>query len=254
MNMVITHAVSPSIQNCVLTFMSRDMIDYQNACKQHSAYCTLLQGLGCKIRKLSDNLSHPDSVFIEDPAIILDELAILANMSAPSRREEPRGIAEELMKYRPLFRIEVPGTLEGGDVARLGRTLVIGRSSRTNDKGIEQLRDIVVPFGYQVLPVNVRKCLHLKTGCSPLTDDTLLFNPAWIDPSELSDFDLIAVDPGEPWAGNAINVNGTVCMHAGFKKTAKILQKRGFNLVFSDISEFQKAEGGLTCLSLRFDM
>lgn len=251
MNAVITHAVSPSIQDCALTFMNRAAIDYHKACEQHEAYCTMLERLGCAVIHLSDNLSYPDSVFIEDPAIVLDELAILTNMGSGSRRHEPRAIAEQLMKYRTLARIETPGTLEGGDVARLGRTLVVGRSNRTNDEGIDQLQSIVAPFGYRVLRVNVDKCLHLKTGCTPLTTDTFLYNPAWIDRTELSEFDVIEVDPAEPWAANIIAVNGSVCMHSGFEKTAVTLEKAGFELAFTDISEFQKAEGGLSCLSIR---
>src|SRR5262245_30329144 len=164
----ITHVPSPNIQRCELTYLARTTLDYDRAIRQHTEYCEMLRQCGVAVITLDVNRDLPDCVFVEDTAIVLDEVAVLASMGTESRRPEPAGIEPELRKYRELHRIELPATIEGGDVVRVGRTLLVGLSSRTNAAGVKALEDIVRGHGYRVVPVPVRQCLHLKTACCAL--------------------------------------------------------------------------------------
>ena len=196
------------------------------------------------------NRELPDCAFIEDNAIVLDELAILASMGTASRRGEPHGIELELSRYREVHRIEASAMLEGGDVLRINRTLLVGLSSRTNQAGIAALDRVVRRFGYQVRPVPVLGCLHLKTACAALPDGRLLANPSWLDRESLAGFELIHVPQEEPWAANVLLASGRVFMAASHARTAEIVRLLGFEVRLLDISEFASAEGGVTCLSI----
>ena len=212
----------------------------------------MLRRCGADVRTLVVNRGMPDSVFIEDTAVILDEVAVLASMGAPSRRAEPAGIEPELRKYREVERIEPPATVEGGDVLRVGRTLLAGLSSRTNAAGMGALRAIVRRFGYEVRPVPVRRCLHLKSACAALPDGRLLVNPAWLEVRALRGFALVRVPGPEPDAANALLVGERVCLSAAHPRTADLVRGLGFDVQTIDLSEFAKAEGCVTCLSLLF--
>jgi dimethylargininase len=181
---------------------------------------------------------------------VLDEVAVLASMGTAARRAESAAIEAELRKYRPLARIALPATLEGGDVLRVGRVLLVGMSARTDSAGAGTLEAIVRPHGYRVVPVPVRGCLHLKTACTALPDGTLLVNPAWVDMPSLGAFGTVAVPAEEPWAANTLSVGATVCLAAGHERTADLVSRRGFAVRLLELSEFAKAEGGVTCLSL----
>jgi dimethylargininase len=194
----------------------------------------------------------PDSVFVEDTAIALDELAIITRPGAISRRAETGSVASSLSQFRPLTFIQPPATLEGGDVMRVNRMLYVGLSARTNSPGITQLCAIVKPYGYEVRVVEVTGCLHLKTACAHLGGRAMLVNPRWINVKKLMEFDLINVPRYEPWAANALAVGDTVLTASLFPETRELLEERGFDVHTIDISEFQKAEAGLTCLSLIF--
>ena len=195
----------------------------------------------------------PDAVFVEDPAVVVNEVAIISNMGAPSRRPETRSLANVLSRYRPLKFLAEPATLDGGDVLRIGRSVFVGLSRRTNRDGIDQLGDLLGPYDYQVQPVEVRGCLHLKSACSYIGNDTVLVNRSWIDAEPLSGFELLDVPEEEPAAANALLLNDVVIIPASFPKTRALLEKRGFRVRTIDVSELQKAEAGVTCTSLIFD-
>jgi dimethylargininase len=190
---------------------------------------------------------------VEDPAIVLDEVAIIARMGTESRRREVETLAAAIAPFRPLRWLQEPATLEGGDVMRIGRTLFVGASKRTNAAGIDQLRRELEPFGYIVEPVEVRRCLHLKSAVTYLGNDTVLINSSMIDTAPLAKFRKLEVAPEEPWAANTLTVGETTLIPAAYPATAAVLQQPGFHPRPIDISELMKAESGLTCSSLVFE-
>jgi len=238
------------MEQCELTFVPRRAIDYTRAVQQHDQYCGMLRACGADVHVLDVNRDFPDCVFVEDTAIVLDEIAVLASMGSESRRAEPAGIEPELRNYRRVHRIERPATIEGGDVLRVGRTLLVGFSSRTNQAGLEALASIVAPHDYRVLGVPIRDCLHLKSACTALPDQRLLINPAWVKARDLFGFESVLVPEQEPWAADMLSVGGTICVTAAHPRTAEMIDKLGFKVQMTDLSEFAKAEGGVTCLSL----
>jgi dimethylargininase len=250
--LALTHLPSPRLQHGLRTHVERSLIDFDRALEQHAAYCLLLLRCGADVLPLNVNAEQPDAVFIEDTAVMLDEVAILASMGNEARRAELAGIEPVLRQCRDVRRIELPATLEGGDVLRIGRTLLVGLSSRTNAAGVAALADIVQPHGYRVNTVPVRDCLHLKTACTALPDGSLIVNPAWLDTQAVRDFKCLTVPPDEPLAANTLTVGEKVCIVAGNTKTAELLRGHGFAVETAELSEFAKAEGGITCLSLLF--
>lgn len=249
----ITRKVSQALAACELEFLPRTAIDLELANAQHAAYEAYLRESGARVISLPAEPALPDSVFVEDPAVVLDEIAIITRTGAESRRAEAESLATALTPYRKLARIKAPGTLEGGDVLKLGRTLFVGSSSRTNAEGFSQFAALLRPYGYRVVPVKVHGCLHLKSACSALDGRTLLVNRDWVDKTPLSELSLIDVEPQEPWAANVLSLGGTVLMPAGFDRTRKMLEMHGFRTRSLDISELRKAEAGVSCMSLRFE-
>lgn len=249
----ITRAVSASITHCELTHVDRTPIDRARARAQHAAYEGVLADVGCRVISLPELPDHPDAVFVEDAALVLDEVAILTRPGAESRRGEVEAMREALEPFRPMRRIERPGTLDGGDVLRLGRTLYAGITTRTNREGIAQLRAHLAPFGYAVVGVPVAGALHLKTAVTQIAPDAILINPAWIDAVTFAGYDAVSIDRSEPFAANAVFVNGAVIHSTAFPRTQEILQRAGVHVVGVDASELAKAEGGVTCCSLIFD-
>jgi dimethylargininase len=248
----ITREVSASINNCELSFHARQPIDVTKAIAQHQAYQDCLAELGVCVVSLSAQPELPDAVFVEDPALVLDEVAVISNMGAPSRRPEARTLAETLSRYRLVKFLVAPATLDGGDVMRVGRSLFVGLSQRTNREGVAQLSDILGPYHYHVQPVEVRGCLHLKSACSHVGKNTILINRSLIDAGPFREFELLDVSDEEPAAGNALLVNDTVIVSASFPKTRSLLEERGFHVLTIDLSELEKAEAGVTCTSLIF--
>jgi dimethylargininase len=249
----ITRKPSPSLIRCALDFLDRNPIDFSLAMRQHDAYESCLRRLGIRVVSLPAEPELPDAVFVEDPLVALDEVAVLGRMSLPSRRPEPESVARAVAPFRPVVRIVAPGTLEGGDILRAGRTIYAGLSSRTNAEGIRQLEHLLAPFGYTVAPVPVPGCLHLKTACTHLGGNVLLANRAWFDATVFRDFEILDTPREEPWSANTLRIGDTVLLPASFPRAAETLNQRGFDAATLDISEFQKAEGGLTCLSLIFE-
>jgi dimethylargininase len=210
----------------------------------------MLRDCGADVITLHINPDQPDSTFIEDTAVVLDEIAVLASMGTASRQMEPAGIESELRKFREVRHISPPATLEGGDVLHVGKTLIVGLSARTNAAGVKALETIVHPLGYHVQPISLYSCLHLKTACAALPDGRLLVNQSSLDTQALYDFECVCLPAGEPWAANSLLINGRICMAAGFPRTSELLSSSGFEVRCISLSEFAKVEGGVTCLSL----
>jgi dimethylargininase len=248
----ITRAVSPAIVNCELTFVARQPINLSKARAQHRAYEQLLEKLGARIISLPAEPNLPDSMFVEDPAIVLDEFAVILPLGTESRRPEAVSLAQALSKFRKIAYVTPPGSLEGGDVLRIDRKLFVGLSTRTNAEGIRQLSALLAPHSYEVISVPVTGCLHLKSAVAYLGRNTLLANRAWFDVAPFAGYHWIDVAPEEPHAANALALGDTIIFPASFPLTRARLEGRGFSVTPLDISELQKAESGLTCSSLLF--
>jgi dimethylargininase len=252
MLIAITRQVSPAIQQCELTHLQRQPIDAVLAQRQHRAYEAALAELGCDVRSLPAEPDLPDSVFVEDIAIVLDEVAVITRPGAESRRPETASVAAALAAHRPLRHIEAPGTLDGGDVLRVGRALYVGLSSRSNAAAVEQLQTILAPFGYAVTGIQVAGCLHLKSAVTQIAEDALLVNPEWVDASLFGRLRAVEIDPAEPYAANAVWIGDAVVYPTSFPSTRRQIEARGIRVAGVDVSELQKAEGAVTCCSLIF--
>jgi dimethylargininase len=246
----LTREISSAINRCELTHMAREPLDLPAARTQHRQYERALESLGCDVRRLAADGTMPDSVFIEDTAVVLPELAVIARPGAISRRHEVAAVAEALAPLRTVVRIEPPGTLDGGDVLVVGRSIFVGRSSRTNDAGIAQFQGAVAPFGYIVRSLTPSNCLHLKSAATALDDRTVLVNPQWISVAHFNGLDCVEIDRSESGAANVVSVHGRLIVAAAFPKTSSRLRDRGFDVRQVDASELAKAEGALTCCSL----
>ncbi|MBK9013991.1 MAG: dimethylargininase [Saprospiraceae bacterium] len=245
----IVRTISPRMEKCELTHLDRQPIDVALAEKQHEEYLDALRRLGCELEHAMEMPFHPDSVFVEDCAVVVDELAIIARPGAESRREEVYSIAEALEQFREkIYYIESPGLLDGGDVLRIGKQIWVGLSGRTNADAVLQMQSILKPYGYSVDAVRMGEgCLHLKSAVTQVADDLLLLNPDWVHPDYFPDFDIIETDPDEPGAANALLIGDTVIYPDDYPFTALLLAEEGIELLLVDNSEVIKAEGGVTC-------
>lgn len=245
-----TRPVPPSIADCELTHLARQPIDVARAERQHDEYEDVLRSLGCEVVRLPALPDHPDSVFIEDTAVVLDECAIITRPGAESRRGEIDDVENALAPLRQLHRVNGRATLDGGDVLRVGHHLYVGISTRSNAEGAKQLADAVAPHGYTVTRIAMRDCLHLKTAVSSLPDGTVLVNPHCVDPAAFDGAPHVDVDPFEPDAANVLVVGEVVVVPASAPRTRRMLENAGHATISVDASELAKAEGGLTCCSL----
>jgi dimethylargininase len=254
---IVKRPASTLADRCELSFIERSTMSFDALERQHSAYCDALQNAGAEVVVLDPDPALPDSVFVEDTAIVLDTIAVMARPGAASRQAEPDRIEAQIARHRSVVRIIAPGTLEGGDVLRIGRMLYVGLSTRSNREGLEQLATLVRPHGYSVVPVLVSGSLHLKTACTALDADTLLLNPAWLDLTAFAGFKIIEVHADEPFAANVLPVGKSLIANATFPRTLECVDAHargtGREVVAVDISEFTKAEAGLTCMSLIVD-
>jgi dimethylargininase len=247
--------------------------NYERALEQHDAYCVALERCGLALTKLESDPSHPDSTFVEDAAIVTGHGAVMTRPGAPSRLGEITSMRNVLANYFPsLLQIEEPGTLDGGDVCEAENHFFIGISERTNEAGAEQLAGLVAQFGYTSTLIDIRhlgaraflpvlseqhepathSILHLKSGLAYLGDNRLVVVDALADPAEFSGYDLVRVDSDEAYAANCVRVNDSVLVAAGYPKVEAKLRELGYETVTLEMSEFQKMDGGLSCLSLRF--
>jgi dimethylargininase len=246
----VTRKVSSGMMRCELTQLKRTVIDIDLAREQHAAYEQVLRNLGYRVESLPEEPDLPDSVFVEDTAVVLDEVAVITRPGAPSRRAETASIAAVLGKYRQLLHIESPGTLDGGDVLRIGRTLYVGLTKRTNAQGVDQLETLLRPYKYRVLGSTVRRCLHLKSAVGLLPRNGLLINPSYVDRGEWLGMHFIDVDRKERLGANALMVGEDVIYPGSKPRTAELMRARGIRIHTVDMSEMEKAEGGVTCCSL----
>jgi len=252
MLIAITREVSAAIERCELTHLARTTIDVALARRQHEAYEQRLAAAGCTIERLPAGDDMPDSVFVEDVGVVLDELAIVTRPGAAARRAEISAVADALCRFRTLRWIEAPATLDGGDVLVVGGRVFVGRSSRTNDMGIEQVRQMLDPYGYTVRGIDVRGCLHLKSAVTAIGHDRLLINSEWVSADIFDGLALVAIDPSEPLAANVLRIGDTIIYSDAYPRTRRRLERCGLSVSTVDVSETAKAEGGVTCCSLVF--
>jgi dimethylargininase len=246
----VTRRISSAMMRCELTHLQRTAIDVALAREQHHGYEQALRELGCRIETLPEEPELPDSVFVEDTAIVLDEVAVITRPGAPSRRAETAPIAAALGKFRELVRIESPGTLDGGDVLRVGRVVYVGTSSRSNTSGIQQLDTLLSRFGYRVVSVAVQGCLHLKSAVTQVTADELLINSGYVERKQFPAVRFIEVDESEPSGANALMLGTDLIYSNSYPRTAEILRRHGVRVRTVAMSETEKAEGAVTCCSL----
>lgn len=244
--------VSPRINECELTYRGRESIDYDKAQAQLHEYQRTLRRLNVELLEAPPVDCHADCCFVQDTAVVLDEICVIASMGASSRAGETIAVEKLLSQYRPVRRILPPATLDGGDVVQLGKQLFVGASRRTNARGITRLKELVEPFGYSVVPVKVDGGLHLTTGCGIVNDETVILNPRWLDATAFKGLRQLHVSEAEPWAANTVRIDETVCVEEHAPRTVAQIQPYVRNVVTLDISEFRKAEGSLSCLSLIF--
>lgn len=250
MPVALTRSVPPSIVNCELTHLKRESIDLALAVEQHRRYEETLASLGYTIERLRDLPDLPDSVFVEDAAVVLPELAIITRPGAMSRRPEIASVADALRSYRPLTFIADPGTLDGGDVLVVGSTIYAGESTRTNEEGIRQLAQLTSPYGYEFQALKVSGCLHLKSAVTCVAERSILLNPAWVDSSCFRDLDRIEVHPDEPFAANAVWTGDAVIYSCSYDRTRRRLEETGIDVHAIETDELHKAEGAVTCCSI----
>jgi dimethylargininase len=248
----VMRGVPPTLADGERSFVPREPIDLDLAVAQHAAYADLLRALGLEVVELAADPALPDCCFVEDVAVVLDEMALLTMPGAVSRRREISAAETALAPFRSLERTALPATIEGGDVLRMGRTLFVGRSARTNEAGIARLSAVAEPLGYRVRAVTVTGCLHLKSAVTALDDERLLANPQWVDMSPFAGMGVIQVDADEPGAANVLRVGGLVVVHPGFPRTLDRIDALGYAVRPLDVSEFVKAEAAITCKSLLF--
>jgi len=248
----ITRGVSSNMAACELTYRTRENIDTVKAASQLERYCELLRRWGVNLVILPASDSYPDCCFVQDTAVVLDEICVIASMGAHARKGEVSEVERLVSPLRRIRRIFPPATLDGGDVVQIGRRLFVGLSTRTNARGIAAMERIVEPFGYTVVPVNVNGGLHLTTGCGVIDDETVLLNPRWLDSSAFRGLRQLHVSEDEPWSANTIRVGGAVCLEDEAPRTIDLVQPYASSIDTLNISEFRKAEGSLSCLSLIF--
>ena len=253
MRLALTREISPEIARCELTHLDRAPIDYNRAVDEQGAYEEALRDLGCTVRRLPVGGDFPDSVFIEDTAVVLDEVAVIARPGAESRRGEIKAVGDVLDHFRPCYSVDAPATLDGGDVLRVGKQLYVGVGARTNAQGVAQLRAILAPLRYTVHAVQYRECLHLKSAASLVGPDLVLINPKWVDATVFHRLRTIEIDPSEPFAANALRVDKAVVHAVEFPATRQRLKDAGLTVRSVPAGELAKAEGGVTCCSLIFD-
>ena len=246
----ITRKVSPRFNECEVTHIERTPIDVDVARAQHDSYIRALAELGCQVIELNEEPDFPDSVFVEDTAFILPEVAVITRPGADSRKREIDTIIPALSPFRPLLHVTEPASVDGGDVLVAGKQIFVGLSTRSNNKSVDQLNALLGAYGYVVKGVEMRDCLHLKTAVTRVDDKTLLVNKNWVDPSNFPGFNLIHVDTSEPFAANCLPINGRIIYPTTFPKTRQQLEEKGYNIAPVDLSELAKAEGAVTCCSL----
>ena len=249
-----TRAVSPKLAECALTHLAREPIDVAVATAQHDRYERALGAAGFNVIRLPELSGHADGVFVEDTAILLDGHVVVTRPGAPTRAQEVKTTASGLAAHFEVQRIE-SGHVDGGDVLRIGRTLYVGLSSRTDIEGMAALGRIAGRLGFETVAATLRNCLHLKSaatlgGHDPAGKLVLMYNAHAVDPEQFAGVEAVMVHEDEPTAANVLRVGDRLIMPAGNRRTADLLNERGFQVLELEVSELEKAEAGVTCMSL----
>lgn len=227
--------------------------DYELALSQHAEYIRALRNCGLEVHILNPDEKYPDSTFVEDVALLTDKCAIITNPGAPTRKGEINEIRNVLEEYfEDIEQIEDPGTVEAGDIMMVGSHFYIGLSERTNSIGAEQLIEILKNYDKTGSVIKLEKVLHLKTGLAYLENNKLVACGEFLSKKEFQYFDILEIDEIESYAANCIWVNNKVIIPKGYQKARKTIEKTGYEIIEVDMSEFEKLDGGLSCLSLRF--
>ena len=250
MTRAITRDVSPRFSECEITHIERAPIDLETARAQHHEYVLVLKRLGCEVVELPAEADLPDSVFVEDTAIVLPEVGVITRPGADSRKPETESIAQALAPLKKLVFLREPASLDGGDVLVLGKKIYVGLSTRSNQEAVDQLNTLLNEYGYSATGVMMRDCLHLKTAVTRVDEETLLINKSWIDAHHFNDFRLIEVDPEDPFAANCLPLGEAIIFPTAFPRTRTKLEAAGYRVAAVDVSELAKAEGAVTCCSL----
>jgi len=250
MRLAITRDISPRFNECEITHIDRTPIDVSVAQAQHYGYVQAIKELGYAVLELPAEADFPDSVFVEDTAIVLPDVALITRPGADSRKPEIESIIQALRPYRELVSIESPGTLDGGDVLVLGKNIYVGLSTRSNMNAVNQMNQLLGKYGYKTHGVEMHDCLHLKTAVTRVDDKTLLINRKWVDVENFEGFDLIDVDESEPFAANCLPMGDSIIFPVAFPKTGEKLTSRGYKIKPVVVDELAKAEGAVTCCSL----
>lgn len=253
MVIAITRAVSSRFNECEITHIDRTPIDLNIARAQHHEYVQALAKIGCQVIELPEERDLPDSVFVEDAAFILDEVAVITRPGADSRKPETESIIRALSPHRPLIHVTAPATVDGGDVLVLGKNIYVGLSTRSTPEAVNQLQSLLNNYGYKVTGLELTDCLHLKTAVTRVDDKTLLINKKWVDPVNFEGYELMEVDELEPFAANCLPVKDAIVYPTAFPKTQAKLEQKGFQIVNVNLAELAKAEGAVTCCSLIID-
>jgi len=227
--------------------------DYQNALKQHANYVEVLKKCGLQVTVLEGDENFPDSVFVEDTALLTSEFAVITNPGAPARNNEIIEIERTVKQfYTNIEHIKSPGTLDAGDVMMVGNHFYIGLSARTNPAGAEQLMYLLKKYEYTGSTISLKSVLHLKTGVSYIENNYILACGEFVTKTDFGKYHIIEIPMAESYAANSLWINGNVLVPKGFPKTLSLIQRAGFKTIEVDVSEFRKLDGGLSCLSLRF--
>ncbi|MCC6300044.1 MAG: dimethylargininase [Anaerolineales bacterium] len=250
MLLAVTRDVSPRFNECEITHIDRSPIDLTIAQAQHHEYVQALKELGCAVLELPAEADLPDSVFVEDAAVIFSDVALLTRPGADSRKPETESIARALAPYRELVRIEAPATVDGGDALVLGKKIFVGMSTRSNPEAVKQMNQLLGRFGYHAQGIELHDCLHLKSAVTRVDDETLLINRNWVDIEIFEGYKLIDIDPSEPFAANCLPLNGSLIYPTAFPATTSALEAEGFTVKSVMVDELAKAEGAVTCCSL----
>lgn len=246
----ITRELSRSIGNCQLTHLDRVPIHLERAQAQHRGYVRALQAADWEVISLPEELELPDSVFVEDTAIVLDGLAIITRPGAASRRPETKAMQKELAKLLPVASISDSAQLDGGDVLVLGKQIFVGMSSRSTHAAVTELAELTRLLGYRVEAVSVEACLHLKSAVTCLDPETVLINPHWVAPEVFGAYRQIEVDPTEPDAANCVDLGSKILHGAAYPRTRQRIEAAGFAVEALPLDELAKAEGAASCCSL----
>jgi len=248
----IVRRVPNSYDRCIRPCEFENTINVEVAKAQHAQYCDVLEQLGLTLIRIDPDDRFPDCCFVEDTAIVIGDNAVISNMASKSRTGEEVEVKSTLSKYKDIYEINPPGTIDGGDVLRINERIYIGLSERTNQFAIQQINTSISDCGYQIIPIEIRHILHLKSACTHIGNDYVILSSGHFDEKIFSEYHKIIVSEKEAYSANCLSVNGKVLIQKGYPNTRKLIENEGFETIEIEVSEFRKGAGSLTCLSIIF--